>query len=267
MTTPRFVYGTAWKEARTEELTRLALAAGFRAIDTANQRKHYVEAAVGAALAGCGVPRDALFLQTKFTYRRGQDHRLPYDPNAPLAMQVRQSFDSSCQHLGVDFLDSYLLHGPWGHGWSDEDREVWRTFEALHGEGRARRIGVSNVSLAELQALCAEAAVTPAFVQNRCYARTGWDRAVRLYCRERGIVYQGFSLLTANRAELAGPAVTAVARRLGATPAEVVFRFAVAVGMLPLTGTSDEGHMRADLAALELVLDPAEVAAIEGDGL
>src|SRR5947208_13417178 len=86
---PRFLYGTAWKEDETRRLTGLALREGFRGIDTANQRRHYHEAAVGeavgAAVAGGLVSRDDLFLQTKFTFRDGQDHRLPYDPTAPVA--------------------------------------------------------------------------------------------------------------------------------------------------------------------------------------
>src|ERR1700679_1147712 len=89
---PRFLYGTAWKEDQTERLTRLALDQGFRGIDTANQRRHYHEAAVGRAIAAsCAsgqLSRDDLFLQTKFTFRAGQDHRLPYDPKAPIPVQV-----------------------------------------------------------------------------------------------------------------------------------------------------------------------------------
>ena len=113
---PSFLYGTAWKEDETERLTRLALEAGFRGIDTANQRKHYFEAGAGAAVARAiadgVVRREELFLQTKFTYRDGQDHRLPYDPNADPATQVRQSFASSLEHLQIESLDSYVLHGP-----------------------------------------------------------------------------------------------------------------------------------------------------------
>src|SRR6476659_4868169 len=104
---PRFLYGTAWKEDATRRLTELALRQGFRGIDTANQRRHYHEAAVGeavaAALAG-GLDRGELFLQTKFTFRPAQDHRLPYDPAAPVAVQVAQSFESSLRHLGTDVL-------------------------------------------------------------------------------------------------------------------------------------------------------------------
>jgi hypothetical protein len=113
---PRFLYGTAWKEDETRRLTELALRQGFRGIDTANQCRHYDEAAVGqaiaAAVAGGRVARDELFLQTKFTFRRGQDHRLPYDPDAPIRTQVEQSFASSLEHLGAGVIDSYLLHGP-----------------------------------------------------------------------------------------------------------------------------------------------------------
>src|SRR3989442_1848834 len=86
---PRFLYGTAWKEDQTQRLAELALQQGFRGIDTANQRRHYHEAGVGQAVAAAidsGLAtRDDLFLQTKFTFRPGQDHRLPYDPAAPIA--------------------------------------------------------------------------------------------------------------------------------------------------------------------------------------
>src|SRR5438034_8941423 len=89
---PRFLYGTAWKEDETQRLTELALQQGFRGIDTANQRRHYHEAAVGQAISASissGLAsRNDLFLQTKFTFRCGQDHRLPYDAAAPIPIQV-----------------------------------------------------------------------------------------------------------------------------------------------------------------------------------
>jgi diketogulonate reductase-like aldo/keto reductase len=217
---PRFLYGTAWKEDDTQRLTELALEQGFRGIDTANQRRHYHEAGVGqavaAAVASGLVGRDDLFLQTKFTFRRGQDHRLPYDPDAPIRIQVEQSFASSLAHLGTDVIDSYVLHGPTQRaGLAPADWEAWRAMEAIHDSGRARLLGVSNVSLEQLQRLCEAARIRPHFVQNRCYAVRGWDRDVRRFCAANGLVYQGFSLLTANPDVLAHPAVAHIARRHG----------------------------------------------------
>jgi diketogulonate reductase-like aldo/keto reductase len=265
---PSLIYGTAWKEERTEELVTRALAAGFRAIDTANQRKHYVEAAVGDALRKSDLSRDALFVQTKFTYARGQDHRLPYDPAAPIAEQVQQSCLSSLAHLGLDCIDAYLLHGPWSaQGWSEQDREAWGAMEALVRAGRVRSIGLSNVSREQLAQGCRHATLKPAFVQNRCYARSGWDRALRDECRAQGVRYQGFSLLTANRSELSSPEVTRIAARVGASVPQLVFRFAQSIGMLALTGTSDPAHMAEDLAAGTLELRPDELHALEHIGV
>lgn len=265
---PDFLYGTAWKEDRTAALTERALCMGFRGIDTANQRKHYFEAAVGEGLAAAyrdGVAtRAELFLQTKFTYQRGQDHRLPYDPEASLSVQVNQSLASSLEHLSTDHVDSYLLHGPSSHDdWADADSEVWEAMRKERDAGRTRLLGVSNVSLQNLEQMESAHSELPAFVQNRCLARLGWDREVRAFCTKRQIIYQGFSLLTANREVMKNDQLTALAARLRVTPAQAVFAFARASGILPLTGTSDAEHMQQDLASLELTLPPDVVLAIE----
>ncbi|MFZ0298035.1 MAG: aldo/keto reductase [Candidatus Sulfotelmatobacter sp.] len=265
---PDFLYGTAWKEERTAALVELALREGFRGIDTANQRRHYFEPGVGQGLAAAYhagvVTRDDLFLQTKFTYRPGQDHRLPYDPAAKLSVQVAQSMASSLEHLGTDQVDSYVLHGPsLGYGWTDADSEVWEAMRKERDAGRTRLLGVSNVSLLHLEQMVAAHSEAPAFVQNRCYASLGWDREVRRFCSERKIVYQGFSLLTANAEVVRHPLVAGLAARAGATAAQIVFAFGRAIGMLPLTGTSDGEHMKQDLASSALELPADEVRAIE----
>lgn len=263
---PTFIYGTAWKEDRTAQLVTLALRAGLRAFDTANQRKHYFEAAMGDALAeavtGGILSRNELFLQTKFTYREGQDHRLPYDPAARPAAQVAQSLASSLEHLRTDHVESFLLHGPSSHlQWTETDSEVWQAMLKEREHGRTRVIGVSNVSLLHLEQMEAAHKELPAFVQNRCYARFGWDREVRAFCRERDITYQGFSLLTANVEVLRHPGVAQLAAKNGVTQAQVIFSFARAIGILPLTGTSDPTHMQQDVASLQLKL-PEDVVRI-----
>ena len=268
---PSFMYGTAWKKEATTQLVQLAVAAGFTAIDTANQLIHYQEVLVGEALlalAQQGVPRDRLFLQTKFTPTNGQDHRTPYDASADLTTQVLQSFDSSLAHLHTDYLDSYVLHGPYQRqGLGEADREVWAAIEGLYRSGKTKMIGISNVTAEQLAQLCAQATVKPMVVQNRCYAAFGWDKEVREICRTHGIIYQGFSLLTANLGIFAEPAIRAIAQRLGAGLAQVVFRFAMQVGMLPLTGTTNPQHMKEDLDAAQLALTDDDMRTIETIGL
>jgi diketogulonate reductase-like aldo/keto reductase len=265
---PAFLYGTAWKEERTPSLTLLALERGFRGIDTANQRRHYFEAGVGQGLSAAYrrgiVGRSDIFLQSKFTYQAGQDHRLPYDPAASFSLQVAQSIASSLEHLGTVYLDSYVLHGPSSAGgWTDADSEVWEAMIREREAGRTRMLGVSNVSLRHLEELVARHGEAPAFVQNRCFAHLGWDREVRIFCRERKIVYQAFSLLTANAGVLGHPLIAGLAARSRATPAQVIFSFARSCGMLPLTGTSSPEHMTEDLASLDLELAPELVSGIE----
>jgi diketogulonate reductase-like aldo/keto reductase len=265
---PQFLYGTAWKEDQTPALTELAIRMGFRGIDTANQRRHYFEAGVGQGLAAAYrdglVTRSDLFLQTKFTYQPGQDHRLPYDPAATLPVQVAQSMASSLEHLGTDYVDSYVLHGPSSrHEWTDADAEVWEAMTKEHDAGNTRLLGVSNVSLRHLEQMTAAHSEAPAFVQNRCFSRLGWDREIRGFCAQRNITYQGFSLLTANLEVLRHPLVNRLAEKAQGTPAQVIFSFARKLGMLPLTGTSDASHMKQDVASFTLDLSAEDVQAIE----
>ncbi len=268
---PSFMYGTAWKKEATAQLVQLAVMAGFKAIDTANQLIHYQEALVGEALQALekqGITRDSLFLQTKFTPLNGQDHRTPYDASADLTTQVRQSFESSLAHLHTEYLDSYVLHGPYGRrGLGNADREVWAAMEALYQSGKTKMIGISNVAAEQVAQLCAEATVKPMVVQNRCYAALGWDKEVRDICKEQGIIYQGFSLLTANREVLVDPDLRAIAKRLGTRPAQVIFAFAMHIGMLPLTGTTNPQHMKEDLQAEQLILSSEDIQRIETMGM
>ncbi|HEY9678774.1 MAG TPA: aldo/keto reductase [Drouetiella sp.] len=264
---PSFMYGTAWKKEATARLVEDAVETGFRAIDTANQLKHYHEQGVGSALTTLmnkGMTRDKLFLQTKFTSIDGQDHRLPYDAKANLTTQVNQSFASSLEHLNTDYMDSYVLHGPYTrNGLSDKDWEVWAAIEAIYASGKTRMIGASNVTAQQVKLLVEKAKTKPMMIQNRCYASMGWDADVRRICRENGIIYQGFSLLTANEQVLMSGPVRDLAKKYNTGVAQIVFRFAMQVGMLPLTGTTKRHHMEEDLTCESFTLEPSEVQLIE----
>lgn len=263
----QMIYGTAWKEDRTEGLVSQALETGFRCFDTANQRKHYFEEGLGRALSAAidagKVKRSDLFIQTKFTYQRGQDHRLPYDPAAPMVDQVRQSFASSLEHLRTDYLDSYLIHGPERPDFlTKNDWAIWKTMEEFYDAGKVRKIGISNISAGQLDELMVGARVKPSFVQNRCYASILWNRDVRKACLKHGVLYQAFNLVV-DPLVWKSPTMEQIANRLGATKAQVMYRFAKQVGMLPMTGTTNESHMREAIAALGLELLDTEIAAIE----
>jgi len=245
----RLLYGTAWKEDRTQALTELALRTGFRGIDTANQRRHYFEAGVGQALAAAYhagvVTRAELFLQTKFTYQGGQDHRLPYDPTADLSTQVAQSMASSLEHLGTEYVDSYVLHGPSsGRDWTDDDAEVWTAMAKERAAGRTRVLGVSNVSRRHLEQMAKTGAEAPAFVQNRCFARAGWTATSAPSAGNAESSTRGSRSSPPTR-RCCATRWSAASPPRGRHATQIVFRFALAVGMLPLTGTASAEHYAA----------------------
>ena len=268
---PRIVYGTAWKKDDTESLVRKAIQQGFRGIDTACQPKHYHEAGVGAAVSGLleeqglqgGLTRQDLYLQTKFTSLSGQDPtRIPYDPQAPLAEQVRQSFAVSLRNLQTDYLDCLVLHSPLPS--VGQTLEVWRTLASLVDAGGVRQLGISNCyRIEQLEVLYESARIKPAVVQNRFYAETGYDREIRAFCRQHGILYQSFWTLTANPQVLAHRAVRELASKYRRTPAQILFRYLTQNGIVPLTGTRSETHMREDLGIFEFELSESERGAMD----
>ncbi len=265
---PPILYGTAWKEDNTERLVTEALTLGFRGIDTANQRKHYFEEGVGCAihkfLKTSHKKRADLFLQTKFTSMQGQDSRLPYDEYDSLTNQVKQSFASSLAHLQTDYIDSYILHGPTlSRGIIDADLEIWQAMEALMHEGKVNFLGISNVNIQQVEALYSKAAIKPSFIQNRCFAITQWDQEVRSFCKKHKIIYQGFSLLTANQPYLLNPYMDLLADKYAKTILQITFRFALHIGILPLTGTTNLQHMREDLDINDFELSADEINHIE----
>jgi diketogulonate reductase-like aldo/keto reductase len=192
--------------------------------------------------------REQLYLQTKFTPLAGQDPaRIPYDPNAGLADQVAQSFAISLRNLGTDYLDALVLHSPLRD--AAQQAEVWQAMEGIAEQGRARRIGISN---------CYEIAT----LERLHRAETGYDREILAFCRDQGIIYQSFWTLTANPQVLAHRSVHALASRYRRTPAQILFRVLTQQGIVPLTGTRSEAHMREDLAIFEFELSEDERAAV-----
>jgi len=263
---PRLLYGTAWKKEDTARLVQQAITLGFRAIDTACQPKHYDEAGVGqgvaAGLAATGLTRADVFIQTKFTPLSGQDPaNVPYSAEAPLPEQVAQSFAASRRNLRTTYLDSLILHAPLAD--PAQTLTVWRAMEQLAGSGATRRIGLSNCyDLDAFVALYEAARIKPWAVQNRFQAKTDYDRPLRAFCQQHGIVYQSFWTLTANPQVLAHPHLQTLATHLQRSPEQVFFRYLTQCGVLPLTGTCSAQHMLEDLAIFEFALDDDACEAI-----
>lgn len=263
---PRIIYGTAWKAERTAALVEKAIGLGFRGIDTACQPKHYHEAGVGEGVAAClrrGLERSELYLQSKFTSLNGQDPaRVPYDPNASLSEQVAQSFQASLRNLQTTYLDCLVLHSPLAD--RQQTMDVWRAMERLFHSGGVKQLGISNCyDPGQFELLYRDADIKPAVIQNRFYAETGYDRAIRDFCRKHDVIYQSFWTLTANPGVLSHPAVQALAAKHGRNAAQIFFRYLSQIGIIPLTGTTSEKHMRDDLAIFDFELTADECAAVE----
>ena len=258
---PRLIYGTAWKKDQTAALVGEALAMGFRGIDTACQPKHYSEAGVGEGLSAAlaaGLTRSEVYVQTKFTPLDAHDPaHIPYDPRSGLEQQVNESFAVSLQNLGTDYVDGLLLHAPLRC--QDDTLEVWRAMETLADDGRARQLGISNLyRLDELEDLWDKSRIKPAIVQNRFYVNTGYDREIRSFCRDRGVLYQAFWTLTANHAVLAHNSLQVLAAHYRRTPAQIFYRYLTQIDIIPLIGATSAPHMHEDLAIFEFELRESE---------
>jgi diketogulonate reductase-like aldo/keto reductase len=262
---PPILYGTAWKKDETAALVERALRAGFRGIDTACQPKHYNERGVGDGIQACigtVITRAELYLQSKFTSVDGHDPQgIPYNPNLPLKAQVAQSLAMSLHNLRSDYLDALVLHSPMRE--FAQTIEVWQEMERLVDDGGTRRIGISNCyQLATLERLYRAARIKPTIVQNRFYSDTGYDHDIRAFCRAHDITYQSFWTLTANPHLLAHRRLQVLAGKYRRTPAQILFHVLSRSGVVPLTGTRSETHMREDLAIDAFELSEAECAAV-----
>lgn len=266
MNFPKIIYGTAWKKETTTPLVIEAVHNGFRAIDTACQPKHYDEKRVGDALAILykeGIKRRELFLQTKFTPIGGQDpNSIPYDKNAGLEQQVTESFEVSKKNLQTDYIDSYILHSPLFP--FSELLKVWQAMESIYKRGEALNLGISNCyDLDVLKKLYEQSSVKPAFVQNRFYNDSDYDKKLRAWCESKQIRYQSFWSLTANPHILAHEHIIKLALKYKKSEAQIFFNFLYSLHIMPLSGTTSQKHMKEDIAAFDFTLEKSEYQLIE----
>jgi diketogulonate reductase-like aldo/keto reductase len=259
---PRIIYGTAWKKDRTADLVVKAIQTGFRGIDTACQPKHYNEPQIGTALQRLkdhGIEREDLFLQTKFTPLSGQDPRqVPYEKNAPVELQIAQSFETSKNNLQTEYVDSLVLHSPMAP--HPILMKAWNAMEKIQKTGGVRQLGISNCYDTDvIMSLYSDSDVKPAVIQNRFYQETGYDVDLRHWCSDHEVIYQSFWTLTANPHILASNIIRTIAWKYKKTEAQIFFRYLSLSGIVPLTGTTSEQHMREDLGIFDFELSSEDL--------
>ena len=265
MKIPNMIYGTAWKKENTTNLVFEALKQGFKAVDTACQPKHYREDLVGLGLLKAyeiGIKRQDLFIQTKFTPIDGQDQsNMPYLANDEIEIQVEKSFETSKKNLHTDFINAYILHSPVYPG--SKLQRVWQKMEEFYDKKEVGALGISNCyDLDVLKYLFNNAKVKPTIVQNRFYAQSGYDKEIRVFCKENNITYESFWSLTANPNILSSEVLQNLALKYEKGVAEIFYRFLNHIDIVPLNGTTSTKHMIEDLKIGEFELTNDEINSI-----
>ncbi|MEU3606669.1 aldo/keto reductase [Streptomyces sp. NPDC035033] len=222
-----------------------ALEAGYRSIDTAAVYEN--ERGTGQAVAASGIPREELFVTTKlWNSEQGHDSTL-------------RAFDASLERLGLDYVDLYLIHWPVPE--KDAYVDTYRAFEKILSEGRAKAIGVSNFLPEHLERLTAETSVVPAVNQIELHPQLAQAESRAFHAR-LGIATEAWSPLGQGRGLLDVPALVAVARKHGRTPAQVVLRWHLQLGNVVIPKSVTPARIRENIEVFDFELDAEDMAAI-----
>jgi 2,5-diketo-D-gluconate reductase A len=249
-TIPAIGFGT-WPLSGSEAVEAVvsAVETGYRLIDTAVNYEN--EASVGEAIRQCGVPREELFVTSKLP---GRHHA--YD-------EAISSVEESLRRLGLDYLDLHLIH--WPNPSVDRYVEAWRALVELRERGLLRSVGVSNFTRAHLDRIIADSGVVPAV--NQIELHPAFPQAeMRAAHAELGVLTEAWSPLGKRRAPYGEPGVVAAAERLGVTPAQVILRWHVEIGSLPIPKSATASRQAENLDVFGFTLDDDEVAAITALG-
>ncbi|MDQ3741134.1 MAG: aldo/keto reductase [Actinomycetota bacterium] len=224
-----------------EDAVRWALEAGYRHVDTAQAYGN--EESVGRALRESGVPREDVFVTTKF-YPRSRSK----DPEAEAAR--------SLERLGTDYVDLYIIHWPeGGPTWA------WDGMQRAHASGYARSIGVSNFSVAEVDELLAVADVRPSVNQVQ-FSPFEYRRRLLEACEERGVVLEAYSPLGTGR-HLGDSAVAQIAERVGRTPAQVLVRWCLERNLVVLPKSTHRERIEENAQVFDFTLEDEAMAALD----
>lgn len=235
---------------KTTEMVRVALDAGYRHIDTAQVYGN--EAEVGAAIVESGLSREDVFLTTKL------------NPLHHGYASAGRQLDESLRKLRTSYVDLYLLH--WPSPGRDRYLDSWRACEDLLAQGTARAIGVSNLTVADLAWLAERSATVPAVNQVEIHPSFQQDE-LRRYHHSHGIVTEAWGPIALGQS-LTDPTLQALARKYGKTPAQLILRWHLQLGNIPLCKSVTPARIRENLAIFDFLIeadDMARIAALDGD--
>jgi 2,5-diketo-D-gluconate reductase A len=226
----------------TEATVAAALGVGYRLIDTAENYRN--ERGVGNGIRASGVDRDEVFVTTKFNARwHGVE-------------EAQQAFANSAERLGLERIDLLLIH--WPNPKQDRYVDAWRGLVKLLEDGKVRAIGVSNFKPAHLDRLLEETGVAPHVNQVELDPRIG-KAEERTYHEAHGIVTESWSPIGAGGDLLADPTTGDIARARGKTPAQIVLRWHVQLGLIPIPKTSKPERLEENLDVFDWELGPEEM--------
>jgi diketogulonate reductase-like aldo/keto reductase len=232
-------------DTEAERAVGAALRTGYRLIDTATNYRN--EAGVGRGVAGGGVPREEIVVTTKLP---GRHHG--YE-------ETLASFEESRARLGLDYVDLYLIHWPLPR--VDKYVDSWKAMIRLREEGLVRSIGVSNFTPAHIERLEKETGVLPSVNQIELHPFFPQDE-LRAFHADKGVLTESWSPLGRGTALLEDAAVAAVAEAHGVTPGQVVLRWHVQLGALPIPKSGDPARQRQNLDVFGFELDPAQMRTV-----
>jgi diketogulonate reductase-like aldo/keto reductase len=232
-------------DAQAEEAVAGALGLGYRLLDTATNYRN--ESGVGRGVARSGVAREEIVVTTKLP---GRHHGYA---------ETLASFEESRQRLGLAYVDLYLIHWPLPR--VDKFVDSWRAMIKLREDGLVRSIGVSNFTAEHIERLEKETGVLPSVNQIELHPLFPQD-ALRAFHEAKGVRTESWSPLGRGSALLDDPAVVSVAEAMGVTPGQVVLRWHLQLGAVPIPKSSSPERQRANLDVFGFELGPAQMAAI-----
>lgn len=231
-----------------EETVSEALKIGYRLIDTA---KIYAnEVSVGEAIAQSGINREDIFVTTKLW------------PSDFGYEKTKKAFDESLNRLRLGYIDLYLIH--WPQHDSQARLESWRAMEEIFKAGRAKAIGVSNFQIPHLEELIENSEIKPAVNQIEFHPFIyDKQKAVLDFCQKHDIAVEAYSPLARAR-QLNNPLISKVAAKHSKTPAQVMLRWAIQQGTIPIPKSVNPRRIRQNLEVFDFELSEREVEALDG---